>query len=78
MNEIIGEWRGNKEILIFGENKYFKIDQYEGKWFTRGQYLTLDVKSSHFHNKVKRKFKIDKYLFIEGQDGEFIRYKKKK
>ena len=76
MNKIIGEWRGNKEVLIFEQNKTFKIDNQQGKWSTRGQYVTLEL-ITPFYTKVKRKYKIDKFLYIEGQDGEFIKYKRK-
>jgi hypothetical protein len=74
-NPIIGKWSGNKEKLEFKQDKTFIIDQWEGKWSIRGQYLSIDIIVNNVHEKLKRKFVIDKTLKIEGQDGEMISYR---
>ena len=77
---IVGSWRGNKEILTFRKDKSFEIDDLKGKWFKRGKYLTIEV-TTRIGNaeKTKRRYEVDeKFLYIEGQDGEMIKYRRRK
>ena len=80
MNPIIGRWTGNGEVLIFEDKKKMQYDDMSGKWFTRGSYLTMEIKSRIGHvEKHKRKFILNgNKLEIEGQDGQMITYRRRK